>query len=552
MGVVHNYITGENATFMSSVLLGGLTEGEWTATTGSIAGSMAYSKSENFDSLLVGRSAKAFEFSLDGIATSSEFDKYSFHAWVFVNAPSAVNGETSISIDVDIAVDDPIAHTLLSAVRTNGQVAATFAETGGLLANQYITVSGCDASFNGSRRIARVSGNTVYWPDSNVNATSSALGSIEVVAPTKTTVAFITTNPQNWTLIRSNELVVPADGSPKNLTITISGTGAEFDFYFSRPTVIATEAWLKNRFVMQMSNFVPEYLIDADATAVEPGEMPTYPMLRYLDVCHNQHNTVLDQFQQFSYADIENEKDTADTETLSTLIDPAAAPAGYFPWLLSVTGNDLANPGLTSTPWGSLPSTWLGVMTDVDPASTTVSPSDLTRATNVVTATVGSSTGFTTGDYVVVSGATPSSFNGTFLITGTTATTIVWSQSGTDESTSVDGTITLVDTEWGEILEYAPDILGLIQYLRWIVTYSAFGNWAGTQRGLEDAIQQNLINDQVFDLIRNPSGSNPWELKIESATADTQGGIVSTENTALLDAVELARPAGFILSHECV
>lgn len=549
MGTMTNYLSGSNATFMAGGVSGGLSAGDWSATTGTITPSMAYSRNDEYDSLFVQPSANSFEFSLAGIEVPGDSFEYEFHAWVLVPGTSAVGGETSIQIQVGIesAVNVDMTPTAMS--RLNGVVTATV-DTSNIRAHEHITVSGCSASFNGTFQIIKVFQNTISWADPGADETSATLGSISVYAPEKTTRASITSDPKNWTLIRSNRLFLRNDGLSKLLTVTISGTGANFSFYMTRPTVVASNNWLQNRFMLRTTNVMPEYILDADEKATEPGELPDYPFLRYMDVALSGHNDVLTDFFQFAYIDTEDGKDPTDEETLSQLVDPAAARAAYFPWLLSVTGNDFSNPGLTSTPWGNLPSSWLSMMTAIDAASTTVSPSDLTRSSGTVTATVASSTGFATNDYVVVSGATPSSFNGTFRVTGTSGTTITWTQAGTNESTTVDGLITLVDTEWGEIVDYAPDLLGLIAYLRWIAQYGAFGNWAGTKRGLDDAVQQNLINDKVFTLTY-AYGGNPWAIRISSDADDTQGGVIGNSNQGLLDAVELCRPCGFVLSHIC-
>ena len=62
-------------------------------------------------------------------------------------------------------------------------------------------------------------------------------------------------------------------------------------------------------------------------------------------------------------------------------------------------------------------------------------PSALDRSSNVVTATVGSGHGIVAGDVVRISGATPSTFDGYFNVSGLTgATQLYWSQTGTNAS----------------------------------------------------------------------------------------------------------------------
>ena len=62
-------------------------------------------------------------------------------------------------------------------------------------------------------------------------------------------------------------------------------------------------------------------------------------------------------------------------------------------------------------------------------------PSALDRSSNVVTATVGSGHGIIAGDVVRISGATPSTFDGYFNVSGLTgATQLYWSQTGANAS----------------------------------------------------------------------------------------------------------------------
>lgn len=67
--------------------------------------------------------------------------------------------------------------------------------------------------------------------------------------------------------------------------------------------------------------------------------------------------------------------------------------------------------------------------------------STISRATNVVTVVTSASHGLTTNDYITISGttATTNAFNGTFQVTVTNATTFTYSQTGADESGTVDG-----------------------------------------------------------------------------------------------------------------
>ena len=64
----------------------------------------------------------------------------------------------------------------------------------------------------------------------------------------------------------------------------------------------------------------------------------------------------------------------------------------------------------------------------------------LVRSSNVVTATIGSGHGIIAGDVVRISGATASTFNGYFIVSGLTgSTSVYWSQTGANASATVQG-----------------------------------------------------------------------------------------------------------------
>lgn len=71
-----------------------------------------------------------------------------------------------------------------------------------------------------------------------------------------------------------------------------------------------------------------------------------------------------------------------------------------------------------------------------------LTPSDLTRdGANEVTVTLASGHGITTGDAIRIVDATPSSFDGDHVVTGSSATTVTFDQSGDAESSTVHGTL---------------------------------------------------------------------------------------------------------------
>lgn len=72
----------------------------------------------------------------------------------------------------------------------------------------------------------------------------------------------------------------------------------------------------------------------------------------------------------------------------------------------------------------------------------TQAPTDLTRASNVVTVTFAAAHGYVVGNTITVADTTPSSFQGAFVIASVpSTTTLTYSQVGANESTTVDGTV---------------------------------------------------------------------------------------------------------------
>lgn len=177
----------------------------------------------------------------------------------------------------------------------------------------------------------------------------------------------------------------------------------------------------------------------------------------------------------------------------------------------------------------------------------------ITAKLGLVTATVTSSSSFAVGSYITVQGAVSSgtSFNGNFRVHQTTSTTISWRQQGVTESASTNGTITLLDTEWIEVMGFDPDVIDLLDYQRWVLGTQVFGTLSGTRVGLETALERNLINQKRYRILYNYN-NDPWRVHIESATSDTDFGEEGLPNTKLLGALELCRPCGVLFTHECV
>ena len=80
--------------------------------------------------------------------------------------------------------------------------------------------------------------------------------------------------------------------------------------------------------------------------------------------------------------------------------------------------------------------------TDGTPANPTIT-GNLTRASNVVTVNTSAAHNLVTGHQVTIAGCTPSTFNGTYTITKVDADTFTYANTGSNESTTVSGTVTV-------------------------------------------------------------------------------------------------------------
>ena len=183
-------------------------------------------------------------------------------------------------------------------------------------------------------------------------------------APTNVDILTTTSSPFNvtsgeWYLIRTQPLTVPTTANQTyrislNLSFTSSSNATVFVHY---PTVYPQLAIIENNFVSDCYQFMPQLFRDNDTET----PLPSYPLLRLMEIGMATHGVVFDLATGFHYLDDEGGKDSADPETLSLLADPARTPRDYMFWLSQFTGTRLLNPNAGSTPWANIPNTWQGV-----------------------------------------------------------------------------------------------------------------------------------------------------------------------------------------------
>lgn len=556
MATAINLLDAQSARFMDGRQP---STGGWVAETGGLRHSMLYRKSKGYDSirLFPENAGNTCEISLSSVESLARTEKYLFHAYMMVVGPGL--GLTAVTVELSSPGVAPVVSQLTNIGRS---------EKG-----------------------------------------------------------------ENWYVVRSRLLELPADGNSYPITVNISlEIDDETEVFLTRPTLIPYFHFAENIFLRRVYEFIPDFLIELDIDSSEDGDLPDMQMTRFVDIALKTHDEVEKDFTAISYIDFEDGRVPGRLSTYSELVDYEVIRKRFTRWVAAVTGNNLLSPGIVATPWGNLPNTWTGMMRDIDEGANPVltptgvvrenivfTPTSLERDGNVVTAvvssteylavndvitlvdatstegsfngtfrisaltptsiswddegadevatdegtitaklgfvtaTVASTTGFSAGNYITVQGvsATGPSFNGNFRVAETTSTTISWRQEGPDRTATSNGTITLLDTEWIEVIGFDPDVIDLLDYQRWVLGSQVFGTLSGTRIGLETAIERNLINQKRYRIIYNYN-DDPWHVKIESVTDDTDLGEEGLSNTKLLGAIELCRPCGFLFTHECI
>ena len=360
----------------------------------------------------------------------------------------------------------------------------------------------------------------------------------------------------SWTVIRSNIMVVSDTAGVLYANISIQFTQhAGLDFYFTTPFMYATYEALDYPFATSTYLQLPRILINTESSEMSQNNLPEIPLFRLIESGLLSGESVYQDYFDFEYVDEEDAAQLNYTPTPSTLVEPDAITDQNAKWLAQILGFVLDDPQQQTTPWGGLPATWNAIMTTVDATGFSASATDLTRATNVVTATFASATTLSAGDTVsvVASDGSETSFSGTFTVTavsGSAPWTVTWSQTGAGESDSETHVVSLVDTNWSELEEFNPDYFDKATYSSWQIDTAYTGLHAGTRAALIDAAKFNLTGNQTVTVINNYA-SNPWRILVRTKTTETPGGVTGSQNDIIFAAIDRVKPVGFKLNHQC-
>lgn len=171
----------------------------------------------------------------------------------------------------------------------------------------------------------------------------------------------VTLSSGDWYLVRTMPLDVPVFPSNAHyhisLQFSVSNATSGSSIYIHFPTVYEQLAFLKNSYVMDCWDELPTLFKNNDNEL----PLPSYPLLRLMEIGLQVHGVISDISAGFQYVDISDGKDLTDENTLSLLVEPQRIPREYVFWVSQFTGTKLLNPTTGATPWANIPSTWDGI-----------------------------------------------------------------------------------------------------------------------------------------------------------------------------------------------
>ena len=163
----------------------------------------------------------------------------------------------------------------------------------------------------------------------------------------------------DWYLVRTDSLSVPITPTTGKYRISLSyavtsATSGE-SVILHYPTVYEQLALMRNDYVMDCWDVLPFLFKNND----NETPLPSYPLLRMMEIGMQAHGVINDIAAGFQYVDISDGKDLTDENTLSLLVQPSRIPREYIFWVAQFTGTQLLNPTAGATPWANIPATWV-------------------------------------------------------------------------------------------------------------------------------------------------------------------------------------------------
>jgi hypothetical protein len=165
----------------------------------------------------------------------------------------------------------------------------------------------------------------------------------------------------DWYLVRTDPVSIPVTPATATYSISlqyvISGGTIGSSVFLHYPTAYEQLAFLRNTYLMNCWSNIPALFQDKETEL----PLPSYALLRFMEVGMQAHGVINDIAAGFQYQDISEGKDETNQDTLSILVQPSEIPRDYIFWVAQFTGTQLLNPTAGATPWANIPSTWDGI-----------------------------------------------------------------------------------------------------------------------------------------------------------------------------------------------
>lgn len=358
--------------------------------------------------------------------------------------------------------------------------------------------------------------------------------------------------PSKWTSFRSNYYPVVTDGSlagtsdyNMRIQIIVSNHGGEA-FYITTCALIDDFAFVKNSFVQTAkAKYVPNFYWDLDAAESDP----TYPMYKLLDIMTNaSYETMRIYSQWFDYeiGELQPHDDPTAKWTRSGLTDPKYVANSIRPWLAQFIGAAVRS-NIRVAP------------NQVDNAGVAISGSGDDKIQDwVPTADEAAFLEWqlTNGYFGYASGTRQAAIEAVKLILTGDKVTSVDPGITVNQGTATGGAVgyielasaasALDDAYNGMTITITGGGGDAVDNVRTIASWPATNRYVGSTR--------RAYVTQVFDAATTSTSTyiitSPWHVLIETLTSETpDAGSDADVSAAVLNALELVKPMGFIFSH---
>lgn len=306
----------------------------------------------------------------------------------------------------------------------------------------------------------------------------------------ETPASVVTTNSMKarantWTLVTVDG-PVPADNSVASVQITFTGLQNGDVTYITSPVLSQPDAISKNIFAAEVWVRMPEYLQDADAMQ----EDPDYPLLRFIDVNTNTADYIAQLWDTYRYITPEE----GGALVPPSLLEPEVANMSVLRWWAQILGINFYDPST-----GSGTTSWFNLESGVD-------------------------------------------VNGDGIPT--------WDEwVGPAPVSPLDGPDAGSGVSWDELENFAPDVSGLLDLIRWQVRTAYNGLRGGTMEALVQTVKKVLIGTKTVN-VTTQVGGDPWKIQISTLSSESPNTpVVPGSDSLILDVIQNTIPAGYEVVH---